>query len=93
MPLLAFECLRRRGRAMTLETLVFPVFSSQGEDGLGIMIKAEGILPLDIIVTGIALQQGPLLDAHFLAIAVVIRMTGIAVFFQASPLKCSRTFG
>lgn len=44
-------------------------------------------------MTGITLQKRPLLDAHFLAITMVIRMAGIAVLLQAAPLKRAWAFG
>jgi len=93
VPLLPFEGLRRSGRSMAFKTLVFLVFPCDREDGLGIMIKAEGVLPLDIVVAGIAFQKRALLDAHFLAITMVIRMTGVAVLLQTCPLKRAWTFG
>lgn len=93
VPLLAFEGLRRGGRTVTFKTLVFLVFARHGEDGLRIVIKAKRILPLDIVVAGIAFQQRTLLGAHFLAIAVVIRMAGITVLLQTSPLKGAGPLG
>ncbi len=44
-------------------------------------------------MAGIALPQGTLLGADFLAIAVIIRVTGIAVLVQTGPLKGPRTLG
>ncbi len=93
MPLFPFEGLRRGGGTMAFKALVFLVLARHRENGLSIVIKAEGILPLDIVVAGIALQQGALLGTDFLAITVIIRVTGIAVLFQTGPLKGTRTLG
>lgn len=93
MPLLTFEGLRHGGRTVAFKTLVFLVFTRYGKDGLGIMIKAQRVLPLDFVVTGIALQKRTLLGTHFLAVTVVIRMARIAVLLQTRPLKRASTLG
>lgn len=93
MPLLTFKGLRHGGRTVTFKTLVFLVLAGHREDRVRIVIKAQGILPLDIVVAGFTVPQGSLLGTHFLAITMIIRMAGIAVFLQPSPLKGSGSLG
>jgi hypothetical protein len=57
------------------------------------VIKAEGVLPPDIVVTGVALPKRALLNADFLAVTMIIRVTGITILLQTRPLIGSCALG